>query len=182
MQKNLHHIDTKLSNVTPPLPYGDGEFEAIISVSIFSHLTEASQDKFLAELHRVCRPDGRLFLTVHGQRALNRALTEPKIRTMLAIDEEPFQAALKEFSKDRHAFVLQHGHLTTTPKKHSIYQRFKDLLVGNEELLSEPYEYGITFIPENYLRKHWSNWFNIIEYKHGGIHDFQDIVVLSPKY
>ncbi|MGH8105730.1 MAG: class I SAM-dependent methyltransferase, partial [Arenimonas sp.] len=54
INKNLPFMDAKVSKVAPPIPYQDNEFEAIISISIFSHLTERSQDQFLAELHRVC--------------------------------------------------------------------------------------------------------------------------------
>jgi SAM-dependent methyltransferase len=178
---NLPFMEAKLSKVVPPIPYEKNEFEAVISISIFTHLKEHSQDQFLAELHRVCRPDGRLFLTVHGQRALDRALSEPEIRSMLAMDEQRFQAAQHDFQKNRYAFVLQDGHLTTNPKKISLFEQMKYFVFGGMKRVEEKFEYGITFIPENYLRSHWGKWFDIIEYRHGGIHDFQDIVVLKPK-
>jgi cyclopropane fatty-acyl-phospholipid synthase-like methyltransferase len=43
-----------------PLPYAEGEFDAVISISIFTHLTEKSQDEFLADLQRVSRKEGSL--------------------------------------------------------------------------------------------------------------------------
>ncbi len=30
-------------------------------------------------------------------------------------------------------------------------------------------------------RDHWSKWFHILDYRHGGIHAFQDILLLMPK-
>lgn len=176
---NLDFMDAKVSKVSPPIPYFDNEFEAVISISIFSHLTEKSQDQFLAELHRVCRPGGFLFLSVHGKRALDRAVSEPEIRAMLDMTEERFQYALNEFNENRHAFVLQFGHLTTMPEKVSTMERLRRLTV--KKRVDEPFQYGVTFIPENYLRSHWNKWFNIMDYRHAAIHDFQDIVVLSPK-
>jgi SAM-dependent methyltransferase len=178
---NLPFMEAKLSRVVPPIPYADNEFEAIISISIFTHLTEHSQDQFLAELHRVCHPDGRLFLTVHGQRALSRALSEPAIRSMLDMDDQRFQAAQRDFQENRHAFVLQHGHLTTESENLSVFERIKGFVFGTKKMVAEKFEYGITFVPEDYLRAHWGRWFDIIDYHHGGIHDFQDIVVLKPK-
>jgi SAM-dependent methyltransferase len=178
---NLPFMDAKVSKVVPPIPYADNEFEAVISISIFSHLTERSQDQFLAELHRVCRPDGRLFLTVHGQRALDRALHEPTIRSMLSVDDQRFQRAQKNFNENRHAFVLQYGHLTTPPEKLSVFERIKNFVFGTKKIVLDKYEYGITFVPEDYLRTHWGRWFDVIDYHHGAIHDFQDIVVLRPK-
>jgi SAM-dependent methyltransferase len=173
LNRNLDFMEAKVSRVNPPIPFASGEFEAIISISIFTHLTESSQDQFLAELHRVCRPGGRLFLTVHGQRALTRAENEPRIRTMLDIDEDRFQAARKAFAANKHAFVLQQGHLTTINPEGQISLENK--------AVDEPFEYGITFVPLDYLHTHWGRWFTVEKYVVGGIHDFQDIAVLIPK-
>jgi SAM-dependent methyltransferase len=184
VNENLKFMDAKVSKVSPPIPYAKNEFEAVISISIFSHLNEKSQDQFLSDLHRVCRRGGFLFLSVHGKRALDRALHEPDIRSMLDMSEERFQNAQADFRANRHAFVLQFGHLTTVPEKDTF--KNETLLESLRKLAGmkagpESFEYGITFIPEDYLRKHWGRWFDIVDYRHGAIHDFQDIVVLSPK-
>ena len=176
INSNLEFMEGKLSKVTPPIPFEDNEFEAIISISIFTHLTETSQDQFLAELHRVCSPGGRLFLTVHGKRALDRALGESNIRAMLDMDETRFVSAQKDFAENRHAFVLQFGHLTTVSDEKKSNQSDT-----SSHVVAEPFEYGISFTPEEYVRTHWSRWFEVIDYRYGGIHDFQDIVVLAPK-
>jgi nucleoside-diphosphate-sugar epimerase/SAM-dependent methyltransferase len=168
----LPYMNAKVSRVTPPIPFPDNEFDAVISISIFTHLTEKSQDAFLSELHRVCRPGGRLFLTVHGARALERAVNEPAIRTMLAIDDDQFERVRKDFISDRHAFALQFGHLTTVSATGAV-------LPGKE--ISEAFEYGISFTTESYIRAHWSKWFEVLSICHGAIHDFQDIVVLAPR-
>jgi SAM-dependent methyltransferase len=172
VQEHLPFVDARVSQVTPPIPFADDEFEAVISISIFTHLTERSQDQFLAELFRVCRPGGRLFLTVHGQRAFQRAIEEPPIRAMMDMDEARFQRARQAVAENRHAFVLQFGHLTTITEDGT-------RLSGKQ--VDEPFEYGITFVPEGYLREHWGRWFEVVDYRHGAIHDFQDIVVLAPK-
>ena len=179
VNKNLDFMDAKVSKVFPPIPYSDSEFEAVISISIFSHLTENSQNQFLSELFRVCRPGGLLFLSVHGKRALDRAINEPEIRAMLDMSEERFQYARNEFLENRHAFVLQFGHLTTVPEKASPMERLRRFAIKKK--IDEPFQYGVTFIPEDYLRSHWNKWFDIVDYRHAAIHDFQDIVVLSPK-
>ena len=168
VQSVLGFMTAKVSAVHPPIPFAAGEFDCVISISIFTHLTEASQDEFLADLSRVTRANGYLFLTVHGRRAMDRALSEPRIRSMLDISDDLFASARSDFEADRHAFVLQQGHLTTTQ--------------GAEgKVIDEPFEYGISFTSEAYVRQHWSSWFDIVEYRSGAIHDFQDIVVLSPK-
>ncbi len=177
----LGFIDAKLSSVRPPIPFADSKFEAVISISIFTHLNESSQDQFLQELARVCQPDGLLFLTIHGSRALDRAISEPQIKAMLDMQEDLFQAARQKFIDGQYAFILQQGHLTTAAKftLKNLLTKLKCLLT--KKVISDPFEYGITFIPESYLRTHWSQWFDIIEYHVGALHDFQDIVVLKPK-
>jgi len=80
---NLDYMTACLTSVNPPLPFGDDEFDAIISISIFTHLTEKSQDDFLAELSRITSSDGYLFLTVHGSRAMERAKSEKMIWDMI---------------------------------------------------------------------------------------------------
>jgi len=43
------------------------------------------------------------------------------------------------------------------------------------------FKYGISFIPERYIHKKWTRYFNVIRIIRGAIHDFQDIGVLQPK-
>lgn len=50
----------------PPLVFPDGFFDAIYSVSVFTHLPEAMQFAWLAELRRVLAPGGVAVLSVHG--------------------------------------------------------------------------------------------------------------------
>lgn len=177
-------MDVKLASVTPPIPFADDEMDAVISISIFTHLTESSQDDFLSELFRVTRPGGTSFLTVHGAQALKRACCEPSIRNMLDMDEIRFRKPQEAFGRNKHGLVLQFGHLTTRPEKLSyapsaIFRRIRDLFA--KKIINTPFEYGVAFHPESYIREHWSNWFNVLDYRHGTIHQFQDIVVLSPK-
>ena len=176
VRKNLSYMDVKLSPVRPPIPFHDAEFDAIISISVFSHLNERSQDEFLAELSRVCKPAGHLFITVHGPRALHRAITETPIRDMLCMPDDLFQAAQVAFAQGRHAFIRQEGHLTT---RDGGSWSLKKLVA--RKAISTPFEYGITFLPEGYVRQHWARWFEVLDYRSGALHDFQDIVVLTPK-
>lgn len=170
VKRGLPNVNATVTSVRPPLPYPDRTFDGIISISIFTHLNEESQSSFLNELRRVCAPDAYLFLTVHGRRALDRALSESRIKTMIAVDEGLFQNAVRRFATGEHAFILQHGHLTTSNASGG----------SGNDLIAEPFEYGIAFIPEEYVRTRWSKWFNIVDFRHGAIHDFQDIIVLTP--
>lgn len=176
VQRNLPYVQAKLVDIHPPLPYSNQFFDTIISISVFTHLNEANQDEFLGELHRIATPGSLLFITVHGQQALNRARQEKRIWDMLNMNPDLFKLAEQKFSNDQHAFILQQGHLTC---KHSLVQKLKKRLF--KLVVDQPFEYGIAFISERYIREHWSRWFDIVDYRPGAIHSFQDIFVLSPR-
>jgi len=50
----------------PPLPFADGSFDVICAVSVFTHLDEAAQLRWLAELRRLLRADGVLVASTHA--------------------------------------------------------------------------------------------------------------------
>jgi len=168
---NLDYMVGVLSRPTPPLPYAGGHFDAIIAISVFTHLTELCAQQFLEELHRIADPTGHLFLTVHGARALERALSEKMILKMLDVPRSRLETASGQFNAGQHAFILQQGDLTSAPNGRA----------NPSAVIAEPYEYGIAFIPEAHVLTHWTKWFRVLDYRSGAIHDFQDIVVLAPK-
>jgi SAM-dependent methyltransferase len=55
--------------LTPPLPYVDRSFDFIHANSVFTHLTEEMQDRWLAEIARMLRPNGLAVITFHGETA-----------------------------------------------------------------------------------------------------------------
>ncbi len=50
----------------PPLDFPSGMFDLILAISVFTHLDEDHQFRWLRELERVARKKGVLVLTVHG--------------------------------------------------------------------------------------------------------------------
>lgn len=60
-------IDVRLSGPLPPLPYEDAAFDVVFAVSVFTHLSLASQRAWVDELRRVVRPGGALVVTLHGE-------------------------------------------------------------------------------------------------------------------
>jgi SAM-dependent methyltransferase len=65
-KKNLHFAEFEVNTLRPPLVYGDGSFGLIYTFSVFTHLSEALQMAWLAELSRVLRADGYFLLTTMG--------------------------------------------------------------------------------------------------------------------
>ncbi|MEA2291770.1 MAG: hypothetical protein QOF17_790 [Solirubrobacteraceae bacterium] len=57
--RRLHYLD-----LTQPLPYPDGAFEAALGSHVLEHLTPAEAETLLGELRRVVRPGGILRIAV----------------------------------------------------------------------------------------------------------------------
>jgi SAM-dependent methyltransferase len=159
IKKNLDFVSASCSKPTPPLPYPDRYFDAIISISVFTHLNETSQIMFLNELLRISKPETHLFLTIHGETALKRSIEDDKLFNFLNVDKILFDTGISQFNKGEYVFIPQKEHHLTTHE----------------------YEYGITFIPSAYLLEEWSTNFEILSIHTGAIHDWQDIVVLKPR-
>jgi hypothetical protein len=65
-------------SMAPPLPFADGSFDLIYSVSVFTHFLEPMQLKWLEELARVMKRDSLLLTTIHGQTAIDFGQYEPE--------------------------------------------------------------------------------------------------------
>lgn len=66
-QRNMPGIRWSSNGFEPPLPFGNDAVDLVYAISVFSHLDEAFQNAWLAELERVARPGAILILTVHGE-------------------------------------------------------------------------------------------------------------------
>jgi SAM-dependent methyltransferase len=69
MQENVPDVQTLVSPTSPPLPWGDGSFDVVYAISVWSHFSPASAVVWLAELRRLVRPGGHVLLTAHGLQA-----------------------------------------------------------------------------------------------------------------
>lgn len=68
------------NSLRPPLAYPAEHCDLIYTISIFTHLEEDLQRAWMAELTRLLRPGGLLFLTVHGTTHLQRLSAEQRER------------------------------------------------------------------------------------------------------
>lgn len=68
-RNNLDFAEFGVNNALPPLEYPSERFDLIYAISVFTHLDEDYQFRWLNELTRVTRPEGIVLLTVHGYQA-----------------------------------------------------------------------------------------------------------------
>jgi SAM-dependent methyltransferase len=101
---NIAEGQFEVSGLYPPLPYEDESFDAIIAVSVMTHLKREVQRLWLCELARILRPGGVFVATVHGEAAANAfGITDLKGIQDHWLD--PFMAGV--LSADYYKTVLQ---------------------------------------------------------------------------
>jgi len=68
-RQHLKFATFDLAEETPPTKYASDTFDFIYAISVFTHLDENYQFRWLDELRRITRPGGILLLTVDSARA-----------------------------------------------------------------------------------------------------------------
>lgn len=66
-----------VSRLAPPLPFERESFDVVYGVSVFTHLREAMQLRWLDELARVTKPGAILLMTTHGRTAIDFSRLAP---------------------------------------------------------------------------------------------------------
>lgn len=150
-QGNISYASCRVNEPLPPLPYDDGSFDLVFSNSVFTHIDEQYQDRWLEELHRVTRPGGHVALTVHGEHAF--VTYEASLRAA----GRDAGAVRQELSRDGISFIRDDG-FAGGP--------FPDF-------------YHSTFHTPWYVFEHWGRYFTIAAYVCRRSLDFQDYVLLE---
>jgi SAM-dependent methyltransferase len=155
-ERHRPELSWAVSGSEPPLDYPDERFDLIYSISVFSHLDEALQDRWLAELRRILVPGGVALLSVHGPHALDQ-----------------FRSGKAGTSWCRGgAFArgpLGAGEFVFEPYVRSRWNRSDLPRVGPR--------YGLAFHGEEYLRRHWSRWLRVNDVRERAVSGWQDLVV-----
>ncbi len=77
-RKNLPFAEFKQNALEPPLPYESESFDLVYARSVFTHLSEPLQKRWMDELHRVMKPGGWLYFTTHGVQFLDRLTADDR--------------------------------------------------------------------------------------------------------
>jgi ubiquinone/menaquinone biosynthesis C-methylase UbiE len=79
-RNNITNVQFSKNYLQPPLEYKEIFFDIIYATSVFTHLSEEMHYAWMNELIRVCKPNGIIFLTTHGENC-KPVLTEEEINT-----------------------------------------------------------------------------------------------------
>jgi len=63
---NLPFANFNTNGALPPLLYADASFDLVYAISVFTHLDEDYQFRWLSELKRIVKPGGTCLITLHG--------------------------------------------------------------------------------------------------------------------
>jgi SAM-dependent methyltransferase len=61
----------------PPLPCEDASFDLVYGISVFTHLGQQDESRWLQELRRVARPGAAVLMSVHGAQAMFHSKPDP---------------------------------------------------------------------------------------------------------
>lgn len=76
-RENLKEINFSMNKIEPPVKYKDSFFDAVMGLSIFTHLSEKNHFDWIKELHRIIKFGGGMLITTQGE-AYYPKLTEPE--------------------------------------------------------------------------------------------------------
>lgn len=75
---NLKGVYFSQNRLQPPLKFDNNTFDIIYGISIFTHLSKEMHFAWFNELIRVTKPDGIIFLTLHGEVFKNKLTDQEK--------------------------------------------------------------------------------------------------------
>lgn len=158
-QNNLTEVNTAANELLPPLRYRDGEFDFVYSLSIFTHLPEASVFSWLDELARVTADNGVVLLTTHGFPAIEIICGSAQHQQMFQVTDDDARTLLETFAS-----------------KQFVYRSYSEDVA---RAANAGDDYGNSFTHENYIRNQWTrSAFEIVQFIPGGMRGWQDVTIL----
>ena len=82
-KKNIPEVHFSKNNLQPPLDFENDFFDIIYATSVVTHLSEEMHYAWFRELKRICKKDGIIFLTTHGDNCKPK-LTAEELKTFEA--------------------------------------------------------------------------------------------------
>jgi SAM-dependent methyltransferase len=155
---NLPEIETVASGVAPPLPWSDGTFDLVYSLSVLTHLPEEALGAWMRELARAMRKDAILVVTTHGPRALERIEAEAELQRVVGLERTRAGQMLREL-----------------PGKNVLYVPYGTAQAARSRAGSS---YGTTFLSEPFVRDLATRaGFSVLELRAAGLRGWQDVLI-----
>jgi ubiquinone/menaquinone biosynthesis C-methylase UbiE len=87
-RENLSFADFSVNQLSPPMNYGNENFNMIYARSVFTHIGADLQKSWMKEFHRVLKAGGYLYITTHGEstfRNLDKNVIDELTQNQIAV-------------------------------------------------------------------------------------------------
>ena len=136
-------------------PLADRSVTLCVGLSVFTHI-DGYETAWLADIHRVLKPGGCAFLTIHSEHSW--PLVPQRSGLFATIQQDPVMGPTFDPN-------------TPMPEERVVFN-FKPGTI---------YHCCNTFLHTNYVSRVWSKWFEIVSIDPAAHHNFQTIVVLRKR-
>lgn len=136
----------------PPLSFDDNTFDIVWSYSVFTHINEEYNLKWMKEIHRVLRPGGMFILTTQGRDFIKFCYSFAgrqhfehewfKLLAQIFKTPEEVEAANKNFER-------------------GLFQYFR---IGGGGGPRDDSFYGEAVVPRKFFVDNWSQYFRIVDF------------------
>ena len=159
LHRRLPWVDARAEGPLPPTSFEGASFDLLFSISLFTHLPEDQQDRWLAEVARLLTPTGTGLLTVHGATAYEgfRRGSRPGI------------------SASQLASLRCRGPLP------DVGFAFEPEPSPARRAPGIGAKWGLAFHDEAYIRQRWSRYLEIQEVLPGALNFRQDAVIVRAR-
>jgi SAM-dependent methyltransferase len=154
---NFTRIDT-----SPPTRFEDTTFDFIYSFSVFSHLSEEMQDRWLGELQRILKPDGLLVVTTRGREFIEHCAALRKLKDLDSLPKGQRISAGAFLDTAECLRSYDQGKYCYTQLVHE----------------GEWSYWGDTAIPRQYVLDWWTRYFSYVDYIDDRMRCSQNVIVM----
>lgn len=154
--------DFRRSGPEPPLPFADSEADVVFASSVFTHLDEEHQQRWLEELRRVLAPGGLLIASVAGEYSFMLGRSR-----FLGVSTKPGSLRGRAVALRRRLRLRRAGTMSQDDPH----------LDG----IAPPGYYKMVFTTRDFVARAWTRHFTIESYIEQGLAGHQDLVVMRPR-
>lgn len=149
-------VHSIVNHSMPPLPFKAAQFDSVYAFSVWTHLPVELQDNWRQEMRRILKPGGLLLISTMGFGALK----------LLREGGNPLERDWHTISDDD---LRQQGAIYY---EYPIYGQDEELFSGISA------SYGVAVNDPDYVRRNWTDGFEVLEVVEGAFREHQDLAVL----
>lgn len=161
VRKLSKNVDVRRIDSHPPSPFQSESMDVVYAWSIWTHFDAATGRAWLEEAHRLLRHGGCALITVHTDELVKRYGVEPKLVETMKARGGDYEKIYAEYQVSGLSYWRAYP------------QDARQYGIDNES-------FGMAFISNEYIRRNWSDLFDI-EGVCTGIPHWQDVVILKKR-